>query len=153
MNYELLQKHIDSAVGSIQPQKMKSDGSNAFDYFVADVIGNRKFGQNYAGYHRSEIAELNAATTEAQMKAILNTLTDYSPKDNPNAGRSDAEIMLAHKSKYQQAPTELQGYIKDQLLQRDAARQAAYEAAVAAQAAQAAKAAKKNTKSVPADPE
>lgn len=152
MNIELLNKHVADAVGNIQPEKMKSDGSNAFDYFCADVVGNRRFAQNYGGYQRSEIAELNAATTEVQMRSILSTLEDYSPKNNPNAGRSDAEIMLGHKSKYQQTATEMQSYINDQLMRRDAARQAAYQASVAAQSKKPGKAGKVD-QSVQVEPE
>lgn len=152
MNLQLLQNHVADAVGRIQPEKMKSDGSNAFDFFCADVVGNRRFAQNYGGYQRSEIAELNAATTEVQMRTILSTLEDYSPKNNPNAGRSDAEIMLGHKSKYQQTATEVQSYIKDQLLLRDAQRRAAYEKAVHEQAKKVSKGKQPDTK-VTVEPE
>lgn len=152
MNLKLLKTHIDECISRITPQAMKPDGSDSYDFFCADVVGNRRFAQNFGGYQRSEIAELNAATTEAQMRSILATLEDYSPKDNPNAGRSDAEIMLGHKSKYLQTATEVQSYINDQLLQRDAARQAAYEQVVAAKQA-AADRAKPAAPAVPAEPE
>ena len=61
MNLELMQKHIDAALTSIDGniEYMEKDGSNANRFFCADVVSNRKFAQNYGGYPRSEIAEIN----------------------------------------------------------------------------------------------
>ena len=121
MNYELLKEHIEVStyMDSICPQ-LKKDGFNAIDFYKADVVGNRRFAQNYGGYPRSEIAEINAAATMQEQMNLLSMLNDYTPSDNPNAGLSDAEIMLSHKSKYQQCATELQSWIVDQINVRDA---------------------------------
>lgn len=120
MNYKLLKKHIDDNThfGSICPV-LKEDGSNVSDFFCADVVGNRRFAQNYGGYPRSEIAEINAAATMQEQANLLAQLKDYTPSSNPNAGLSDAEIMLSHKSKYQQTATEMQSWIENQLNIRD----------------------------------
>lgn len=94
------------------------DNSNLSAFFCADVVGGRRFAQNFGGYPRSEIAELNeAATAEMQMN-ILQNLQDFTPSSNPNAGLSDAEIMLSHKSKYQQAASEVIDWIDGQLHQK-----------------------------------
>lgn len=128
MNLELLKSHIENAVTNMVKSvpELKKDGSNSQDFFCADVIGGRRFVQNAGGYPRSEIAEINAqANLQAQMN-LLQDLEDYSPKSNPNAGLSDAQIMLSHKSKYQQAPSELQDWLGEQIRLRDAVR---YQAA------------------------
>ena len=121
MNLELLKEHIKNSTheDTICP-KLCDDGSNVGDFYCADVVGNRRFAQNYGGYPRSEIAEINAATTMQEQMDLLSMLNDYTPSDNPNAGLSDAEIMLSHKSKYQQCATELQSWIENQINIRDA---------------------------------
>lgn len=121
MNRELLKEHIEinTHLESICP-KINDDNSNVSDFYCADVVGNRRFAQNYGGYPRSEIAEINAAATLQEQMNLLSMLNDYTPSDNPNAGLSDAEIMLSHKSKYQQTATELQSWIENQINIRDA---------------------------------
>ena len=115
MNLSKLKKHIESAI-SFEPSVMLSDGSNAGDFFVADVVGNRRFAQNFGGYPRSEIAEINDAATLEMQKILLNQLTDYRDKaDSQNSGKSDAEIALGHRSKYCQMPCEMQSWIEGQL--------------------------------------
>lgn len=121
MNLKELQSHIDSF--DIQVDTLKADGSNAVDFFCADVVGNKRFAQNYGGYPRSEIAEINAAANLEQQKVLLSQLEDYSSsRSNVNAGLSDAEIMLGHKSKYLQTATEMQSYLTEQIQIRDAKR-------------------------------
>lgn len=121
MNLKELQSHIDSF--DIQVDILKADGSNAVDFFCADVVGNKRFAQNYGGYPRSEIAEINAAANLEQQKVLLSQLEDYSSsRSNVNAGLSDAEIMLGHKSKYLQTATEVQSYLSEQIQIRDAKR-------------------------------
>lgn len=155
MNLKLLEKHIDGALTEMVKciPEFKKDGSNSQDFFCADVVGARRFVQNYGGYPRSEIAEINAqANLQAQMN-LLQDLEDYSPKTNPNAGLSDAQIMLSHKSKYQQAPSELQDWLGEQIRLRDAVR---YQVAQEVQKAAAAKKATKVEKpdsSIVVDPE
>ena len=121
MDRKLLQKHIDNNtyLETICP-KLKEDGSNSQDFFCADVVGNRRFAQNYGGYPRSEIAEINAAATMQEQQNLLAQLNDYTPSSNPNAGLTDTEIMLSHKSKYQQTATEMQSWIVNQINIRDA---------------------------------
>lgn len=121
MNLELFKEHIVNSTyeATICP-KLNDDGSNVGDFYCADVVGNRRFAQNYGGYPRSEIAEINAAATMQEQMNLLSQLNDYTPSDNPNAGLSDAEIMLSHKSKYQQCATELQSWIVNQINIRDA---------------------------------
>lgn len=121
MNYELLKAHIEttSYMDGICP-KLNDDGSNVGDFFCADVVGNRRFAQNYGGYPRSEIAEINEAASMQEQMNLLSMINDYTPSSNPNAGLSDAEIMLSHKSKYQQTATELQSWIVNQINIRDA---------------------------------
>lgn len=123
MDYKLLKKHNESCVTVTNPE-LFSDGSNARMFFCADVVGNRRFAQNYGGYPRSDIAEINNAANEQMQMQLLSQLNDYSPSSNPNAGLTDAEIMLGHRSKYQQAPSESIAWLESQLHQRDVQRQA-----------------------------
>ena len=121
MNFVLLKEHIVNSTheATICP-KLNDDGSNVSDFYIADVVGNRRFAQNFGGYPRSEIAEINAAASMQEQMNLLSQLNDYSPISNPNAGLSDAEIMLSHRSKYQQCATELQSWIMNQINIRDA---------------------------------
>lgn len=139
MNYKLLQTHIDGALAEMVKcvPELKKDGSNVQDFFCADVVGARKFVQNHGGYPRSEIAEINAQTNLQAQMALLQTLEDYSPKSNSNAGLTDAQISLSHRSKYQQTPSEMQTWLEGQIQLRDVERAKAAEAVKAAKATKA----------------
>lgn len=123
MNYEYLNQKIVSSTyeEDINPV-LAEDNSNFKDFFAADVIGSKRFVQNFGGYPRSEIAQINAEADIMQQANLLAELTDYSPSSNPNAGLSDVEIMLGHKSKYLQTPNEVTSWLEGQLQIRDAKR-------------------------------
>lgn len=123
MNIKELRKHIDANM-QFEYESLKKDGSNVQKFFCADVVGSRRFAQNYGGYPRSEIAQMNEAASLEEQINLLNSLQDYSPSSNPNAGLSDAEIMLGHRSKYLQAASEKIAWIESQIEQRDAKRYA-----------------------------
>ena len=106
MNLDLVKEKIEAFNASFQPHKMAADGSDARDYYCADVVGNRRFAQNHGGYPRSDIAEINAAADNAQKLALIEQLTDYTPDNSPTAGMTDQEIALGHRSKYCQMPSE-----------------------------------------------
>lgn len=118
MNIGLLKKHIEQNTKFSFPE-LKADGSNANEFFCADIVGARRFAQNYGGYPRSEIAQINEAASLEEQMNIMQTLNDYSPANNPNAGLTDAEIMLGHKSKYLQAASEQIAWLDAQLERRD----------------------------------
>lgn len=125
MDLELLKAHVASGTHLDICPVLESDGSNVNGFYCADVVGGRRFVQNFAGYPRSEIAEINDAASLEEQISLLSSLQDYSPSDNPNAGKTDAEIMLGHKSKYIQTPSEsvrwLEGQLHDRSVQREAA--------------------------------
>lgn len=123
MDRKLLNRHIASSTHEDINPVFESDGTNKSMFYCADVVGGRQFAQNYGGYPRSEIAELNEMTNIAQMQQLLSQMADYSPSDNPNAGKTDAEIMLGHKSKYMQTPSESIQWLEGQLHQRYIERQ------------------------------
>lgn len=118
MDIELILKHVEKST-TFKFDELSSDGSNAERFFCADIVGARRFAQNYGGYPRSEIAEINEAANLETQLSLISSLNDYSPKDNPNAGKSDAEIMLGHKSKYLQAASEQIGWLESQIKRRD----------------------------------
>lgn len=129
MKYELMQKHIERSYhGDINPH-LEKDNSNVSDFFCSDVVGARRFALNFGGYPRSEIAEINATADINQQINLLTQLNDYSPTENPNAGLSDAEIMLGHRSKYCQAPSEMVDWLTGQIHDRDMKRLAAEQPA------------------------
>lgn len=130
MNRAILQKHLEGAYTYENPV-LAVDGSNAQLFFCADIVGAKRFAQNYGGYPRSEIAQINEAATMEEQLNLMNSLRDYSPSDNPNAGKTDAEIMLGHKSKYLQAASEKIAWLEGQLERRDNERWAAVEKAKA----------------------
>lgn len=119
MNYELLKEHIIGTTYNDAYMKLEKDGSNASLFYCADVVGSRRFALNYGGYPRSDIAEILESTSLEQQLSLINSLQDFSTSDNPNAGLSDAEIMLGHKSKYLQTPSESVRWLETQLAQRD----------------------------------
>lgn len=134
MNLKLIQEHVVAQLATVPKHELKSDGSNSHAFFIADVVGNRRFAQNFGGYPRSEIAEINSAASLEQQKLLLAQLNDYrSAADMQNAGLSDREIMLSHKSKYMQTASELQDYLCEQIKIRDAKRAEAVRAAAAEQ--------------------
>ena len=120
MNLELIKKHVTQAAKAIKLPKFNKDGSNASDFYSADVVGHKRFAQNFGGYPRSEIAEINAQTNLENAKQLLSQLTDFSEAGNQNAGVPDAVISMGHKSKYMQCPAEMIDYVDSQLAKRDA---------------------------------
>lgn len=123
MNYTLLKKHISAAFHiDINPQ-LSDDKSNVNCFFSADTVGHKRFAQNFGGYPRSEIAEINAQANLQNQMNLLSELQDFSTGNNPNAGLTDAEIMLSHRSKYLQTASEMQGWLENQLAIRDARRE------------------------------
>lgn len=97
---------------------LNSDGSNKCDFYIPDVIGNRRFAQNYGGYPRSDIALINEQTDIAVAKGLLESLNDYSQPD-VNQGRSDAEMLLSLRSKYCQTASEQIRYFENEISKRD----------------------------------
>lgn len=116
MNYKELQKHIDTTIVDNVPTLAK-DGSNASDFFLADVVSAKSFMQNYGGYPRSDIAIISDESNAAMQQAMLSDLVEL--PINENAGLTDVEISLAHRSKYQQTPSEMQDWLEAQLEYRD----------------------------------
>lgn len=125
MDYSLLQAHIESNVHQDINPKLKEDNSNLSAFFCADVIGAKRFVLNRGGYPMSEIAQINAAADLNQQMNLLQQLEDFTPDSNPNAGLSDAEIMLGHRSKYCQTASEQIGWLQDQMYIRASQREAA----------------------------
>lgn len=135
MNLKKLNSHVSDALKSIKIQVMDKDGSNAVDFFCADVVGSRQFAQNFGGYPRSEIAIINECQNAVLQESLIKQLDDFrASADAQNVGVPDAELMLAHKSKYQQTASEVQQYYYDMLTIRDS-RVAVAEASKAAKKA------------------
>lgn len=125
MDYKLLQTHIESSVYEDINPHLKDDNSNISAFFCADVVGARRFTLNRGGYPMSEIAQINAAADLNQQMNLLQQLEDFTPDSNPNAGLSDAEIMLGHRSKYCQTASEQIGWLQEQMHLRASQREAA----------------------------
>lgn len=120
MKTELFQQHIDNNLFVGCPT-LNKDKSNIRDFYSADVVGNRRFAQNYGGYPRSDIAEINEQASLQQAQSLLRDLQVFEPT-NENAGLNDAEIMLGHKSKYLQSASEMVPWLEQQIAIRDAKR-------------------------------
>ena len=122
MKQSLWNKHIENtSVLAFGNYEIKEDRSNLSAFFCADVVGNRRFAQNYGGYPRSDIAEINA---QVSMEAANNLLRDLQVFDvsDANSGLNDSQILLGLKSKYLQTQSEMVGYVEEQLMLRDAQR-------------------------------
>lgn len=96
------------------------DENTVNGYYRADVIDG-KFTENYGGWPRNDIALINEQTSLEAAKVLLDNL-QIMPENNGNAGLSDIDIMLSHKSKYCQSPSEVTSWIENQLALRDAKR-------------------------------
>lgn len=120
MKEKLWNEHIARTV-DIDIPVLADDRSNLNQFFCADVVGNRRFAQNYGGWPRSDIAEINAQTSLAAAQNILNDL-QIMPVSDINSGKSDAEILLSHKSKYLQTPSEQVAWLEEQIKIRDVQR-------------------------------
>lgn len=103
--------------------ELLEDGSNLSDFFIADVVGHCRFAQNFGGYPRSEIAEINSQASLQTAMSLFNDLQQSEGSYLP-ADMSSDEIMLSHKSKYIQAPSEMIDFIEKQLYLRDSKRSA-----------------------------
>lgn len=123
MKTKIWNEHIANAM-VLELPKIKEDNSNINEFYIADVVGNRRFAQNYGGYPRSEIAEINAQASLQQAQNLLRDLAEI-PVTDVNSGLTDAQIMLAHKSKYCQTPSEQVRFVESQIALRDAERFAA----------------------------
>ena len=115
---------------------MDADGANKRLFYGIETITKNKFAQNFGGYPRSDIAQILDQQNQSVAEAMLDQLTDFGRSDNPNAGKSDAEIMLGVQSKYMQSPAEILPYIEKQCKLRDERIIAEQEAAAAAAAAE-----------------
>lgn len=120
MKTKLWNEHIATAMVLTLPQ-IAEDNSNINDFYIADVVGNRRFAQNYGGYPRSDIAEINAQASLQQAQNLLRDLAEV-PVTDVNSGLSDAQIMLGHRSKYVQTPSESVRFLESQIAIRDAQR-------------------------------
>lgn len=97
---------------------LKKDGSNKSDFFVCDVVGAQKFARNFGGHPRSDLALINEQNDLRVAENLLNRLQDFGSAPDTNAGLSDTEILLAHRSKYCQAPAEQIAYFESELNRR-----------------------------------
>lgn len=120
MNYEILRAHIAQTThADINPVLSKdSKNINAF-YSSSAPMELKDFMLNYGGYPRNEIAMINDQENEVVAQQMLARLTVIPDGDNPNAGLSDAEIMLSHRSKYCQTSSEQIEFIDSLLEKRD----------------------------------
>lgn len=102
----------------VKTPELKKDKSNISDFFAVDTVGNKAPVMNYGGWHRNDLASLNAQTDMSVAKAMAMQLHQTDDVDL-NAGKTDAEIMLHAKSKYIQSPSEMTQYIEQELAFRD----------------------------------
>lgn len=114
---------IRGKLSELKVSRLAKDGSNKHDFYIPDVIGNHRFAQNYGGYPRSDIAEINAQNDLSIAKAMLESLGDYSSAES-NQGVSDAQILLGLQSRYCQAPSEMIRHIESEIDRRALLRRA-----------------------------
>lgn len=123
MKYENMIAHICNSYHEQINPELKEDNSNITQFFLPDVVGDHRFVNNYGGYPRSEIAQILATEDINQQMALAQSLANYGSDDNPNAGLTDAQIMLGHRSKYLQTASEQISWLEGQLHNRDVQRQ------------------------------
>lgn len=123
MNLNLLQKHIDNFIDGFEVEKLSADGSNKDRFYCADVIGSKRFAQNYAGYPRNDIALINEQQNFRVAESMMIELSQL-PVSDSNAGLTDEQILLGHRSKYIQTPAESVAFIEQQIQLRRSQREA-----------------------------
>lgn len=106
---------VNNEVEAIPYPDFNEDNLKAF--YKPDVI-SENFVLNDGGWPRSDIAIINEQTNLEAAQNLLNKLSEV-PADNANAGLTDAEIMLSHRSKYQQTQGETVEWLERQLSIRD----------------------------------
>lgn len=111
------------------------NGSNSHDFAKVDVLGNKRFNDNYAGWPRSDLALIDSQSDFKVAKAMAMELVQFD-SPNVNDGLTDQEILLQAKSKYCQAPSEQMKYYERMIELRDQKRadRAAIESRQAAEA-------------------
>lgn len=102
---------------------LDADGKNKQDFFVPDIIGDKRFALNYGGYPRSDIAIINEQQNFALAKAMFEQLADYG-SNSSDSGVSDAELLLGLRSKYCQSASEQIRYFENEISRRDSLRAA-----------------------------
>lgn len=125
MNLDLLQKHIDNFIDGFEVEKLSADGSNKDRFYCADVIGSKRFAQNYAGYPRNDIALINEQQNLRVAESMMMELSQL-PVNDSNAGLTDEQILLGHRSKYIQTPAESVDFIEKQIQLRRSQREAEF---------------------------
>lgn len=128
---EVYVDYDNNHVGDFELPIMDADGANKRQFYGIETVTKNKFAQNFGGYPRSDIAQILEQQNVAVAEAMLEQLPDYGRSDNPNAGKTDAEIMLGVQSKYMQSPAEILPYIEKQCRLRDERLIAEQEAAKA----------------------
>lgn len=120
MNIKKWLEHIKNNI-PVFHTVLADDHSNIKDFFCTDTVGNRSFAQNFGGWPRSEVAEINAQVSMASAENLLRDLQVF-PVETHDAAMNDADIMLGHKSKYCQSPNEVQYWLEEQIQIREAKR-------------------------------
>lgn len=123
MNLDLLQKHIDNFIDGFEVEKLSADGSNTDRFYCADVVGSKRFVQNYAGYPRNDIALINEQQNLRVAESMMMELSQL-PVNDSNVGLTDEQILLGHRSKYIQTPAESVDFIEKQIHLRRSQREA-----------------------------
>lgn len=63
MKYENMIAHIGNSYHEQINPELKEDNSNITQFFLPDVVGDHRFVNNYGGYPRSEIAQMQSEDT------------------------------------------------------------------------------------------
>lgn len=112
MNLEFLHNHVESRKDSVKVESFSKENKERF--FMPDVPLNKSFVRNHAGYPRSEVAQIREQQNEQVALAMLSQLSEV-PASYQSADLSDETIMMAHRSKYCQTPSEMLSHIENQL--------------------------------------
>lgn len=96
----------------------KMDEKSYDKFYRYDVI-QEDFVMNYGGWARNDIAIIDEQSNIQAAKILLERLGEL-PGDTSNSGLTDEQILLHHRSRYAQSPSEVQSYIEEQLALRDA---------------------------------
>lgn len=88
-------------------------------YQIVDDFAAQDFAKNYGGFARSDVAILEEQQDLTYVNNLLARLTERHSDGILESAMSDADLMLAHKSKYCQSASERIKYYENLLEERD----------------------------------
>lgn len=111
---------VDSIVLPMKPIIEMEESSDPHGFYqIVDDFAAQDFAKNYGGFARSDVAILEEQEDLTYVNNLLARLNERHSDGVLESVMSDADLMLAHKSKYCQSASEKIKYYENLLEERD----------------------------------